>query len=419
MNVERLLSAIMLIHSEYTEKNVSQLITTLITNVNTVIQSASNPQSVTAFQEQYSKIVEVLEQGPLNKPHPTLQATIREMKADRFVGEGLRRAIDNAIGPNNLTPAVMLKELQTLNQEFTKFFTTLSTLRTGLSEMNITPDVLLPGSGEVTFSTPRDLIRGDLQSLIVEMRDYDRVLGAINEICGHPGEPIPVKAIASSDWIFYVAAPIPVLVLLSQSLRQISEILRSVVEITRKIKELKQLGLPDDAVNQVKAYADKQLEDKITPIAVSIVNNVYRDNDTSRKNELTTKLTMSLRVIAVKINNGVTIDIIANPPDKPSADPATEEGATKIREYEGQRAQIDQINQESLALAEFSKEKGEPLQLSYRSAELESDEDSGAKAGSSEGHEIAGREAREKPVRRRKEKASAGRKPLSDKISSE
>jgi hypothetical protein len=363
MHVGKFHAAIDAIDCEFRDKKILEVLNAVIAQLAASAASPTTPDQAKLFRDQYQQLRLLLDESELNNVHPTRRAIFDEIDASKFLGRGLLVTIEHAVSANNLSPSLAVQELQKVHADVTAFQQVIASISKGFTALNVEYDGLEPNEGELGISIPRELVGADFASFVKELKQYSIAFNAFNEVVTDNAEPLNVRVISSSDWQFYLLAAPFVLEVLSRTLKEIAEILRKLVDIKTNLKDLMDKGVPEHATIPLKEYGEEFLEKKLTELADKIIAENYKKDDDGRRNELSNHLTQSLKFITHRIDLGVKVDIMICPPEKPTVDAETPEGAQAIKQYEEKKALAEEVNRRTLFIAEFSEQKGEPLRL--------------------------------------------------------
>ena len=88
---------------------------------------------------------------------------------------------------------------------------------------------------------------------------------------------------------------------------------KQLLEIRKIRYDLQKQEVPEALVQGVESHANHVMTDGIEKAAVEIVNQYYIGKDEGRKNELVTKVRVSMNKIANRIDHGVNIEVRIEP----------------------------------------------------------------------------------------------------------
>lgn len=335
--------------------NLADLLSNFTNSLSAVASNPSHPETAKAFKSHYEALRILLINSPFNKLNPSEKSILDEIKGNEYLGSGLLEAIDNEIEGNNLAPSTALTGIQTLYENATKYFQRISSINRSFTDIGIEYTDLEPEETEIGIIIPRSTIEPNLKAFSKELKDYGVALNVFEEIIGADTNSTTLKLVSSSDWQLYLGA-VPVLLLVfSTTIKQLAAILKSVVDLKQSWKELTKKEVPQKITDDLKNHIDSQIDEKIRALAEEVVSEHFK-KDEARANELKNHMNQSLKFFASKMDIGVQIEFRIEPP-------VEEKDGEKNKEILANTEIANSVNENSLEIAEFSKNNSEPLKL--------------------------------------------------------
>lgn len=371
MNVERLHSLIGMVLTHLDEKEIVKKWADLVTSLQSAISNPGDQEGAKVFNEKYQAFKAMWDDDPFSRLPPSYREMLRTIDPAGFIGPALLEKFDATVNGNRVAVALAVPMLKGIEDELAKYHAILQGISLGFERLNIEKDKLPPGSAEIGFSIPKGLFQPDLNTFAKEIRQYNYVLNAFNELATNNEERIELRTISSSDWQIYVVAAPAVLAAVAWGLTKISEILRRTVEIRELWQKLVNSGLPPESTDPLKAHIDTQIERETRQLAEEATQVKFRIDDQARQNELTNQLSQAFKFLASKMDSGVTIDLRISLPNKPSEEEGVGDRTPEQQEILRQQVltytQLRQIrndaNEARQLMAEVSAQAGGQLRL--------------------------------------------------------
>jgi len=123
------------------------------------------------------------------------------------------------------------------------------------------------------------------------------------------GGDIPVKAIGSSDFTFYLAAPLRVGALIADVFKKLIDCYRSMLEVREMKERLENVGISENAIAMIMNDTAEMMNRFIEEQSNQLIRDTSVNIDSGRKKELKTKIKASLRRSAKRIDIGYSFSV--------------------------------------------------------------------------------------------------------------
>lgn len=354
MNAERLHAICVEIKHAIKSVGLVKLTNQLVSNLERVVNNPNDPNQQQSLSNQLDQLYNVLADFPTDKFSPAWRQTLDELGGSDIFGERLKDRLKLIFERNQITPAMALKDIQQIHKELQEFNNAVENVINGFQHFGIGAEELEPGECEIGVLVPRKAVHNNIQEFSKELNDLNLILGTFSEIASGKRDTFKIKTLSSSDLTIFLAAIPPVAMCIAHAVEKIVTSYKTLLEIKKLRAELKQLGLKEDNLKGISQHANSFIKDEIDKLTNEIFEEYYVGIDGDRKNELRNAVTISLNMIANRIDNGFNIEIRAEPLENPSEDLEESEEGQQTRNY------IERIisTQETL---QFIKMEGEPL----------------------------------------------------------
>lgn len=321
-----------------TEATLQELINALTNQINSP-QQAAFQQQVAALQ---GNIYNALDEAPSNLFSPAWRQVVEALRIERLLGSPLRERIQVLFSKNALTPAVALQELQQVLRRVGDLRQALDQVLAAFEYFEIGSEELAPGECEVGVLVPRAYLDDQLPKFIDELGEIERILGVFSELAiGNRPSP-RIKTLSSSDLTIYLAAVPAVAAVMATAAERVLALYKQFLEVRKLRAELQKQGVPEKKLESINEHANSIIDSGIGTIVADLLKQ-HLQGDDGRRNELSIELTVALRKIANRVDNGFGIEVRAGPP------PEKETGS------EAEQASAEADAQHVAAIAEASK----------------------------------------------------------------
>lgn len=357
MHVGRFHGALESIKRGYKEGDILNQLSKLKTALQ---QSINQPNENTAkvFKDNYESVLDVLANCETNTSTPTRCMIYQEIGATKYLGESLSLRIQKMIRSNQVVPANVLVEINSLIQQTAQFINSINKIIAEFESLDIEYTDLGPGEFEGGISIPK-LLSPNLEDLSKEFSHIDNFIKTIKEIVGDAESDVSVKHINSSEWQVFIELVPEAAACSALAIERIIALYKNHLEIKKLKIDMEEKKLPEAVTKPMQDYIDGVVQEKLREIGEQVVNEYYQAGDEGRKNELKTKLTMALKYVAQRIDHGATFQVEAALPDEPIA----------AKDQEGVPSGTLEKYEASKLLAEYVNEKNSEISQLHRSDE--------------------------------------------------
>ena len=293
---------------------MSQLETTLTQSV-----TASNPDTNKAFRLKYEEVLNVLNKCKSNFVRPTQKSILGEMKALSRIGIGLSSRIQEIISENSATQADLLDQFKKLRAEIVEFSKTLTSLKENMAKVGVSISLLEKGTFEVGIIFPPSDNRRGVGDFKEHVSNIEFIILTFQEMSGMSLASATIRRISSSDWEVFVACSGPAAAGIAFALERIVSMYKTYLEIKLLKKQLAEKEVPESVLKGLADHLDSKIGADVDSISKIIIDKYCSIKDSGRKSELHNKLRIALTKLIKMVDMAAIIDVVGNPPDKPSA----------------------------------------------------------------------------------------------------
>lgn len=269
-------------------------------------QQVANPDETnqTAVAKIRDEVRAGLEKSRFNNASPLEAEMIREMEIGQFLGNRLRKNIEDAFSVNEITPAAALSKIKTISDRIVRFYEESKQFISSSEYFEIYPDELSAGEFEVAVVIPRRAVDNELDKFGSELKRINRIISVFGEMATGSREPIKIRAISSSDLTVFLDSAPAVAALVATAIERTATLYEKLLIIIKMHRDLKASDVPATVTDSLKAHIDDALSNGLAEIAKSFEKSHIAKIENSRKSEIRTELKMALNEIAQRLDNG-------------------------------------------------------------------------------------------------------------------
>ncbi|TKB87442.1 MAG: hypothetical protein E8D44_02485 [Nitrospira sp.] len=383
MDASRLLSVLNDIESEF-ENGLTRLLTTLVQQYTTARDSPTVDNAPT-IQKTFASLLEFIDNGRFTNYPPSKTGILRAIEGDAFVGPGLKGRLNTLLSVAGQTTAGIVSALTALQADVTTFKKSCAQTKAGLEALGLSPHSISPGAFEVGVLIPETLVDHKLSSLVKELGTWNKILRGFQEVAGEEEREVTVVGLASGSYEAYIPLGLLAASYLSRTIDKVLEWYSKVLEIRKHRLELKELGAPTAETSAIQKHEKDLIEKGIEALAKEIVKEAHPKVDQTRKHELETHLTISIRQITRFVDRGGNVEVASTPP-KIAEQPATvgdEATSEEKKDYDRLLDEYKKLNLQAQKVNEIIRSGSALRQLPARpepilQIEMDSDEDTTA-----------------------------------------
>lgn len=356
MNVERLHAVLEAVRDEIDQQGLANELTSLVSSLQNQINQPTDANHQRAVAAALSKLRTKLGAAPSDRMSPAWYQILEDVGLDDVIGARLLDRVNEAFSQNEITPAVVLDELQKILQSVQAAKKVTHQLVTGMAQLGLGKERLQAGEAEVGLMIPRDAIDSELGQLADELNEFDLLLRTTSQAVGEESDRFTVRTISSSDFSVYADLAIETGAFLAVAVERLIAAYKKILEIRKLRQELKAQDVPDAKLKGISEHADSQMAQAINLVLEEVFDERCKVSDQGRKNELRVLLRSCLVKLARRIDRGYNVEVNVEPPTAISDNGDEEEVETAhhtmalVKEIEDARPTL-----------EFMRLEGEPI----------------------------------------------------------
>lgn len=315
MNVERLYAIALSIQKDLGELKIADFFQQLVNALANQVNQPAQPQYQQETSRSLSELYIALGKSEVNSFSPAWRQALVEIGGDCLLGDNLATTIKDIFKGNQITPAVVLSELQSVFSELAEFSGAIERLVASLHVLGIESEDLGPSESEIGILIPRDFVDNELGDFANELKEINRIFGVFSEISTGSRPGFKIKTISSSELtVFLDAAPV-VAACIAHGIERVVELYKKLLEIRKLQAELSKQGVPKKDLKGVEDHAKSVMEKGIETVIKELMKEFKSTVESGRKNELTIELRLALNKLSNRVDSGFNFEVRMQAPD--------------------------------------------------------------------------------------------------------
>lgn len=306
MDLGRFHRAMHQLSDAYKKANIPAQLDQLINDLNSLAGSPSNQQVADAFKNRLETLRHVLGDFDDQVQVGAASEVIHALGLWDFVGNGLFESIKVTIADNQLSPALTAQALSQFKANLEKTFRHIVSVDSAFTELDVEYEELSDGETEISLSLPVERDEKTLSDLSREAKEWNQIVSTLSEVFDQERPQSKIRTLATGSWIFYLSSTPLVLWGIALTLRRVNQILSETIKTKELIQQLMAVNAP---TKEVEAHQQKKITADLEKLAKELVKNHYKGSDSTRKNELITAASISLKNLTKKIASGSKVGL--------------------------------------------------------------------------------------------------------------
>lgn len=237
--------------------------------------------------------------------------------------------IKRHIDANALTPSVAQTPINNATSKREAYINGLISLKTQLELLGFEPTTVQPGEAEIGVLFPGELFENELGPLAKELGTLNNILSIFSEVAVGDHRGVAVKAISTSDPIFFLGMEVATVATVAASITWILGTIKQVLGIKELINRGTELELPEEKLKLFEEEIDRKIYASINERVDEILDG--RKDDPGRINELRNGLLWGHKSLLARLERGMRIELNFIPPPQPESE-QTSENFTRLAE---------------------------------------------------------------------------------------
>lgn len=268
-----------------------------------------NQQTSTALIATRTALWEALAGVPSNELPPSSRKMLDTMDASRFLGKGLRMAIESILAENITTPGQAVEQIAQFNKKAIAFYALAGTTQTNLGELGIKHGFTSENEYEIGALFPSDLFKNNIEGLAKELHLFDRCLKTFSEIAGQDTSSPTIRAVSNGSIELFLNALPDVATAIGESIEKIVLVYLGILQIRQLRDEAKKKQMPEDIIKLMDKHEKDKVTAEIDTIAEEIFKKYRKKAEKHRDKELRGLLVRALKYMAQRLDRGADFEI--------------------------------------------------------------------------------------------------------------
>jgi len=328
MDAHRLRSVIDLVIAEHRRIEIYHKLARI---QQTLDESASNPCSASdeQFRAALTSLLTALRGTTVNDLVESDRRILARIKGDRIAGNGLAERALEIANERPFLPARAKAAFAKLAAEVENRIQALSATQAGLQELDVDPVRRDGDSWELGILLPKRLIAGDIEKLLGELKEWNRIVKELVPLFTIASAPVSLRTYSTERFELAVPLDRDGALALGVTIARIYEMFHKVRANRERAEELEKQSYPSDIVGRVTAYEHELVGQQMKAIKEELTKRNVR-RGAGKPKEVDKLLDKGLRFLAVRIREGVEVEI-AGP--RVTNEPVAESGPEPVTHH--------------------------------------------------------------------------------------
>ncbi len=306
MDAHRLRSVLDLVISEHARLGVDHKLAQVLQALSVCVSSPSGG-SDEQFRMALTDMLTALRRARTNDFVESNRRILVEIQGERLTGNGLAERVLDVANQRPFLAAHAREMIVGIADDLQRGLGVCASATASLEHMNIGPVHLEPDVYELGLLLPDSLVRGDLERLVNELKEWNRLLRELMPMVSALPPVVALRTHSANRFELSVRLDRDGALALGTIIARIHDLFGKVQANRRQAAELERQSYPPELVGHMMDY-----EKLIVPQGLRAIREVvtakFLKSDKRRK-EILKVLDRSLRFLAIRIRDGVEVEI--------------------------------------------------------------------------------------------------------------
>jgi hypothetical protein len=333
MNAERLHAGCIEIVKAISATGLIEKLNSLVTTPSPRPAKPAPPPQIAA--EALGALRITLGNFPTDSYSPAWQQLIDEIGARDMLGQRLLERIEKAVASHNISPAKVIEDIKAIVGQVTHFSQVLDATAKGMDFLHVRSGELEPGQCEVGILVPRSAFHDSMREFGSELEELSFILETFAEVSTGDAKSVQIKSISSSDILIALTAAPLIAASVAHAVEKVIGLYKTVLEIQKLRQDLAKYRIDADKAG-LSQRTNEVMTDGIAALTEELMAGCHKACTAARRNELSNKVSISLRKLASRVDQGYNIEVrFALPAAQEDSGPSNEE---RTKPYESIQA---------------------------------------------------------------------------------
>ena len=307
MDVHRLRSVLDLVISEHARLGVDHKLAQVLQALSVCV---SNPSSGSdeQFRMALTDMLTALRRARTNDFVESSRRILVEIRGERLTGNGLAERVLDVANQRPFLAALARETVVGIADDLQQGLGACAAATASLEHLNIEPVQLEPDVYELGILLPDSLVRGELDRLVDELKGWNRMLREFMPMVSPLAPEVALRTFSAKRFELSVPLDRDGALVLGTVIAKIHDIFGKVQANRRKAAELERQSYPPELVGRMKDYEKLIVPEGLKAIR-EVVSEKFLKTD-KRPREVDKVLERSLRFLAIRIRDGVDVEIL-------------------------------------------------------------------------------------------------------------
>jgi hypothetical protein len=332
MDAHRLRSVVDFLIAEHRRTEIAQR----FTRIEEGLEKAAAKPSAEADERFRSAFTDLLAALRDSRTHDMIESDRRivaEIGGSRYTGWGLAERVLEVANERPFLPGRAKSLFSNIAAELEAWQNGLVSVQAGLSFLDIGPRAADGGLWELGILLPERLIKGDAGNVVHEISAWDEQLKTLLPLFSEGMVTVALRTNTTERFELSVLLDRERALALGTIVARVYEMFQEVRLNRRRAEDMEKHGYPSEVVGKVTGYEQRLINEGLQGLRAKLTQRLVRKN-AGKPREIERRLDASLRFIAVRVREGVDVELTgpapANATRDANADPVTHHVRTAL-----------------------------------------------------------------------------------------
>ncbi len=309
MDAHRLRSVLDLIISEHTRLGIDAKFAELLQALSACVSKPSS-RSDERFRSSLIEMLTALRRARTNDFVESNRRVLVEIQGERITGNGLAERILQVTKERPFLPDRARDIYVDIADDLQRRLGACAATRAAFNELNLGPVTMDPDEYELGLLLPDNLVRGDLARLYKELTDWNRMFRELMPIVSSKPAVVVLRTFTANRFELCVKLDRRGALAIGTMVAGIYELGRKVQSNREKSAELERDDYPADIVRRMVEY-----EKTMVPLEIKAIRTLVASKflgDAGRRKDVARVLDRSLRFMAMRMREGVEVEVLGS-----------------------------------------------------------------------------------------------------------
>ena len=318
MDAHRLRSVIDLLVAEHRRLEIDQKFERIQQALDKAASKPS-PEADERFRGAFTELLAALRDSRAHDLVESERRIVERIGGGRFTGWGLAERVLEIANERPFLPARAKSLFANVAAELEARQNGLVSVQAGLGFLDVSPFTCDGDLWELGILLPERLIKGDLRNVLNELREWDNHLKDLLPLFSEGAVTMALRAHSTERFELAVTLDRERALALGVIIARVYEMFQEVRVNRRRAEDLEKQGYPSDIVAKITGYEQQIVNEGLQGLKAKLTQRNVRQGAGKRR-EVDKRLDAGLRFMAVRVREGVDVELLGPAPANATAD---------------------------------------------------------------------------------------------------